>query len=517
MSSINEDILRYQRKISKYSTDAKVLLHCLGKLSRLPIGVEHLQETGIGRTINGMRKTEGPVGEEARSLVNKWKEMVAAEDKSDSENDQEEAKDVDSDKGDESLIQATESKSKESPKEDKHKASSSKSKSGSSRTKSPERSKSSKSGDKHKEGKNSGSSKSSSKSSKKRHREDSTSQASSENNETGEGRSFAEALGSIDISPKKKKSKDKEKNREEKKHKASSSVSLPPSLPTPLPAPPQLKSPPVDVRPLDFEISPHYKPLPSKFVTDLSQPQPKPRLLSEEEALSVAMSHRGSRTKVFSGKRSTGLAYLPSLFDICIQVLQQNIDALEFTGGVPFDLLRPVLERASSTQLYSLENFNPYLLEDTDQLWKLLCQKEYRKAVREELETWRDLYLRCHEEREARLKILTSKNKSAMATATPVRTTKLAYVESVAKPLRGSKKNGSLAVLESMTKSKAGVRPFEASTNHGGASGGTTLAEVVKANPPPSRSSTHSSASKKPKMAPLMQKTMKLIKNRYRR
>lgn len=46
---------------------------------------------------------------------------------------------------------------------------------------------------------------------------------------------------------------------------------------------------------------------------------------------------------------------------------------------------------------------------------------------------------RCHEEREARLKILTSKNKSAMATATPVRTTKLAYVESVAKPLRGSK------------------------------------------------------------------------------
>jgi len=121
------------------------------------------------------------------------------------------------------------------------------------------------------------------------------------------------------------------------------------------------------------------------------------------------------RTKVFSGKRSTGLAYLPSLFDICIQVLQQNIDgiyimkeknmlsqlrliqlytlALEFTGGVPFDLLRPVLERASSTQLYSLENFNPYLLEDTDQLWKLLCEKEYRKAVREELETWRDLYL----------------------------------------------------------------------------------------------------------------------------
>ena len=67
--------------------------------------------------------------------------------------------------------------------------------------------------------------------------------------------------------------------------------------------------------------------------------------------------------------------------------------ALEFTGGVPFDLLRPVLERASSIQLYSLENFNSYLIADTDPLWKTLCQKEYRKAVREELETWRELYL----------------------------------------------------------------------------------------------------------------------------
>jgi len=56
-----------------------------------------------------------------------------------------------------------------------------------------------------------------------------------------------------------------------------------------------------------------------------------------------------------------------------------------------------------------------------------------------------------------------------------------------------SKKNGSLAVLESMTKSRAGGRPFEASTNHGGASGGTTVAEVVKVNPPISRSSSHTS------------------------
>jgi hypothetical protein len=32
------------------------------------------------------------------------------------------------------------------------------------------------------------------------------------------------------------------------------------------------------------------------------------------------------RTKVFSGNRSSGLAYVPTLFDSCIRVLQQNMD-----------------------------------------------------------------------------------------------------------------------------------------------------------------------------------------------
>merc|ERR1712071_145463 len=183
------------------------------------------------------------------------------------------------------------------------------------------------------------------------------------------------------------------------------------------------------------------------------------KFMSAEEALNAAMSQKGSRTKVFSGNKSTGLSYVPSLFQSCIRVLQQNIDALECTGGVPFDLMRPVL------------------------------------------------------------KSLTSKNKSAMATATPVRTTKLTYIESVAKNPRGStKRNGNIAVMESITKSKGGVRPFEASANQSGASG-AVLAEVVRvAAPASSRSSANtSSAQRKPKMAPLMQKTMKFIKDRYRR
>ena len=96
-----------------------------------------------------------------------------------------------------------------------------------------------------------------------------------------------------------------------------------------------------------------------------------------------------------------------------------------------------------------------------------------------------------------------------------------------------------------MTNAKAGARPFEASASHA-ANGSATVAEIVKLAPPSAtRSSSSSSnsarkilfyfklisaqlvyfsfflnfqaAAKKPKVAPLMQKTLKLMKNRFRR
>lgn len=67
--------------------------------------------------------------------------------------------------------------------------------------------------------------------------------------------------------------------------------------------------------------------------------------------------------------------------------------ALEYTGGVPFDLLKPVLERASAEQLFNLEHYNAYLIEDTDVFWEFHCKKEFRNKSREEMETWREMYL----------------------------------------------------------------------------------------------------------------------------
>jgi len=54
-------------------------MKCISKLSRLPITVQNLQKTGIGRVVNSLRKYEGNLGESAKSLVIQWKNVVKIE------------------------------------------------------------------------------------------------------------------------------------------------------------------------------------------------------------------------------------------------------------------------------------------------------------------------------------------------------------------------------------------------------------------------------------------------------
>jgi len=63
-------------------------------------------------------------------------------------------------------------------------------------------------------------------------------------------------------------------------------------------------------------------------------------------------------------------------------------------------------------------------------------KQEFRNEKREEMETWRDMYMRCLDERDARLKALTANIKQSQDKSLPVRQTKLAYVDSVVKPPR---------------------------------------------------------------------------------
>lgn len=60
------------------NADPKKLLKYLKKLSALPITVDILAETGVGKTVNSLRKHEH-VGNFARDLVAQWKKLVPVE------------------------------------------------------------------------------------------------------------------------------------------------------------------------------------------------------------------------------------------------------------------------------------------------------------------------------------------------------------------------------------------------------------------------------------------------------
>lgn len=84
-------------------------MSCITKLSRLPITVQNLQNTGIGRVVNNLRKYEGNIGESAKTLVIQWKNVVKIEEtenfyRTDDNSDDEHLDDVSSPKDNEEFI-----------------------------------------------------------------------------------------------------------------------------------------------------------------------------------------------------------------------------------------------------------------------------------------------------------------------------------------------------------------------------------------------------------------------------
>lgn len=79
--------------------------------------------------------------------------------------------------------------------------------------------------------------------------------------------------------------------------------------------------------------------------------------------------------------------------ELILTILFFLVTVLEFTGGVPFEILRPVVERTTYEQLFRLEDYNPYLMKDTHCLWEQHCKRRFRTKRREELESWREMYI----------------------------------------------------------------------------------------------------------------------------
>uniref|UniRef100_A0A3Q1GQE6 Elongin A, like n=1 Tax=Acanthochromis polyacanthus TaxID=80966 RepID=A0A3Q1GQE6_9TELE len=113
------------------------------------------------------------------------------------------------------------------------------------------------------------------------------------------------------------------------------------------------------------------------------------------------------KMQVYSGAKTTFLPAMLSLYQQCIRTLQNNINLLYETGGVPFELLEPVLERCTPEQLQRIEECNPIYIGVTDHLWGKHCEKDFKDAKLQEYESWKEMYIRLSEERERKLQRLT--------------------------------------------------------------------------------------------------------------
>lgn len=56
-----------------------------------------------------------------------------------------------------------------------------------------------------------------------------------------------------------------------------------------------------------------------------------------------------------------------------------------------------------------------WFTEDSDELWMRHCQRDFKRESPQEYESWREMYLRLHDEREERLRLLTQNISSAHA------------------------------------------------------------------------------------------------------
>jgi len=265
-----------------------------------------------------------------------------------------------------------------------------------------------------------------------------------------------------------------------------------------LPAPPT-SLPPLPTGPsLIPEISPVYKPLPRLPLQNMDKVLDDRN--TDEESLSILLSNKNrNRAAIYSGTKRKGFfGEVPSLFDQCIQVLKDHVDEIDEVGNLGYDILKPVLDRASPKTLMHIEDCNPYLMEETYQLWEKYVKKDFRNKAREDMESWREMYERCTVEREEKLEALKGKVKQCYkAEEDNHKKTKLAYVDSAPKAPRSIRnaqvKNGTaLPVGHSMV---AGApRPRN------------------QLGDPTANASRAGVGLKKPRVAPMMAKTMKLMK-----
>ncbi|KAM9364958.1 elongin A, like [Pholidichthys leucotaenia] len=230
--------------------------------------------------------------------------------------------------------------------------------------------------------------------------------------------------------------------------------------------------------------------------------------ISEESAVFTGQ-RLNTKMQVYSGAKSAFLPTMLSLYQQCIRTLQNNINLLYETGGVPFEILEPVLERCTPEQLLRIEDCNPIYIGVTDHLWGKHCQRDFKDCRLQEYESWKEMYIRLSEERERKLLRLTKTIVSAHSKKSKGRQVKMAFIHTVAKPPRDvriqQEIHGTASQQPHQVKSSVKVQEnqLRQSCTEPTRSSNTSLG----------RSNTHN-ARKKTRVAPMMAKSLKAFKKR---
>ncbi|XP_042659533.1 elongin-A-like isoform X2 [Tyto alba] len=223
-----------------------------------------------------------------------------------------------------------------------------------------------------------------------------------------------------------------------------------------------------------------------------------------------------SKMQVYSGSKAVSLSKMLTLYEQCIRVLQNNIDLLHEVGGVPFEILEPVLTRCTPEQLLRIEKCNPTFTEESDHLWKRHCQRDFKNESLPEHEPWREMYLRLFNQREEKLKRLTENIISAQSKQPKGRQVKMAYVTGTVKPPRNICRQqeihgtaGPVTQLHPVRRCKEMIPESRARNN-------IPSNPVSASNSGSFSSHAMTQQGKKPvkKIAPIMKKILKMLKSR---
>ncbi|CAL1292176.1 unnamed protein product [Larinioides sclopetarius] len=158
----------------------------------------------------------------------------------------------------------------------------------------------------------------------------------------------------------------------------------------------------------------------------------KKRDSPDQSALIAITSSKKERMSLYHGGRKPVLR----LQDICIRTLikaiKQTSDPTKYINrNVTFKILEPVLVLISPEKLHKLEEEMMYLKDDTDGVWRLCCERNFKSMfhLKTKDENWRTFYQRCRMECEERLRNVTASVSASVSKAKPDRQIKFTTVD----------------------------------------------------------------------------------------